>query len=1146
MATKYSDFIKIQDFLPVYDITSELPGSWQTFIPTKQFTDLLTKSVSCIVTDDLSKRRSIWVRGTFGTGKSHASSVVKHLLCDPSEDIENYLDSFTDISLKERIKNIRAEKRYFPVVLKGVEGAYSIPRFSLTLQRATKAALSAAGHDDFVVPSDFEVATEWVKKFPSRVSAAIEENEDLRDVASTPEKLLALLSINDSDAFMALEEALEKENTYLNSKSISDWLVEVEAKIREDNIADGLIIFWDEFTSVVDTLKSDRIDVLQTIAEKSKHCNLFLYLISHRVETAVMDLKGKDITRMGDRFENVDYQMDEISTYRILRHTFRVDNTTAYATYNYNTTHKLDSLVDYLCESNTAEEHEHISNLFPLHPFTAYLCSKMSNLLGSANRSVLKFMNDDTIGFKHFINDENTCEQHQLLTADWLWDFFFGEFDKDPQCAIFCNTYSTHLPKVEKMSDRHVKVFKVILLLNALGTRFQKNANPEKLAPNDKNLDYLFAGEMEQDQLKQILDWLDSSKIIARDIFGEFKISVSSYNPQEISKEREKLASQYTMATDFLRYFSAGVPTQIAKIFTVGETGGLFRKCNLQIYSCEESEAVLRSKLKKYTAENPNYLHIVLILSVTDEARDGIENRIKMFSGEFPDTIFILPSEVFTEAYKTDFITALAHATVSQNHQNSESANGFNSKAREYLVTWINRMLGGTYNLYFRETLYTEGIVSQVSSFINKKLSMIVFPNGMESVKALRSETMTYFKNKYYPAVALQILQAQTRDKMLAFGGEFVPSRYIFIDGDNNLIDDTCHLTATALNGESWLVKVCQEVDRIMSEAQQTYQDKFSLCEVLSPLTRPPFGFFSNKANWVALSYALRRYSDNLFLPSTSQPVSDEKLQQMLTSVFKLWDEGGNDVGNKLALRFGSQEERNLTKQLGEIFNLKNVDGVSINDLKSLNYAKWGITEFCKQKAKYPLWTLTYCDSIDEACKGVITDLIALFSQESPSIDKIKKLSHAIDGLNVDLYQLISDYDNFNEGFKNFIHQIDGIEILDEWFDELEEELSHLQSEIAFRSENDIKTRAYQFYINKIKKTEPVDEEVDDNDEEDDNSNPTSPIPTPTTVSEEVVTKARILVREANMPSMLWQKVVLDMLEEKPEVAEFFIKYLGQ
>ena len=216
MATKYSDFIKIQDFLPVYDITSELPGSWQTFIPTKQFTDLLTKSVSCIVTDDLSKRRSIWVRGTFGTGKSHASSVVKHLLCDPSEDIENYLDSFTDISLKERIKNIRAEKRYFPVVLKGVEGAYSIPRFSLTLQRATKAALSAAGHDDFVVPSDFEVATEWVKKFPSRVSAAIEENEDLRDVASTPEKLLALLSINDSDAFMALEEALEKENTYLN------------------------------------------------------------------------------------------------------------------------------------------------------------------------------------------------------------------------------------------------------------------------------------------------------------------------------------------------------------------------------------------------------------------------------------------------------------------------------------------------------------------------------------------------------------------------------------------------------------------------------------------------------------------------------------------------------------------------------------------------------------------------------------------------------------------------------------------------------------------------------------------------------------------------------------------------------------------
>lgn len=68
MATRYADFIKMQDFLPVYDMTDETPNLWQTFIPTNQFCDLLSRSITAITSSDISKRRSMWVRGTFGTG----------------------------------------------------------------------------------------------------------------------------------------------------------------------------------------------------------------------------------------------------------------------------------------------------------------------------------------------------------------------------------------------------------------------------------------------------------------------------------------------------------------------------------------------------------------------------------------------------------------------------------------------------------------------------------------------------------------------------------------------------------------------------------------------------------------------------------------------------------------------------------------------------------------------------------------------------------------------------------------------------------------------------------------------------------------------------------------------------------------------
>lgn len=88
MASKYSDFIKLQDFLPVYDILDERSSTWQSFIPTQQFNYMLSKAIVDITSTEVSKRKSIWVQGTFGTGKSHASAVIKHLLCDKLEDID--------------------------------------------------------------------------------------------------------------------------------------------------------------------------------------------------------------------------------------------------------------------------------------------------------------------------------------------------------------------------------------------------------------------------------------------------------------------------------------------------------------------------------------------------------------------------------------------------------------------------------------------------------------------------------------------------------------------------------------------------------------------------------------------------------------------------------------------------------------------------------------------------------------------------------------------------------------------------------------------------------------------------------------------------------------------------------------------------
>ncbi len=1155
MATRYADFINIRDFLPVYDMTDETPDLWQTFIPTNQFCDLLSRSINAITSSDISKRRSMWVRGTFGTGKSHASSVVRHILCDPYGDIEEYLRNIPNDSLRERVKAIRKDKRYFPVVLKGVEGAYNISRFRLSLQRETKKALAKAGYE-MVVESDFTEALKWVENHQSRIPELLENNDELASEVGNYEKLVAKLNANDIDVFLHLEEALAADKTYLTSDNISDWLVDVQKKIAEEGIADGLIIFWDEFTSVMDTLQSDRINVLQNIAEKSQKSNVFLYLISHRTERTSVDAKGKDITKMSDRYDSVDYKMDEISTYLILRHTFSIKDQCGFDVATWKLRFHIDpDVFDYLCESNSPEEKKHIKNLFPLHPYTAFLCSKMSNIMGSANRSVLKFMNDEKNGFACFINDSTNYDLKMMLTADWLWDFFYSEFVNDPLCAAFINVYNSNKARVNQMGDDYLRVFKVILLLNALGMKFKET--PEKYAPNDKNLKYIFSSDRCEDKIHGILDWLDENRIVARDILGEFKISVSTYNTVELSKEKMQVEVNFKDAVSFLKYNDTS-KKGIEKIFLVGET--LMRKCEPQFYSCEESEALLRSKLKKYTSEKPNFLHVALFFSVTDEARDMMENRVREFSEEFQDTLFIVPSEVFTVSAKSHFVDAVAQANVGRSHFNNDEASQLERAANEYVAKWKNRMNGGTYNLYYKGELSSEGIFGNVYNVVNRRYSVQLFPQGMESVKPLHKESLTFFANKNYKKLSLQMLQKRTRDEMLKFGGSDIPARLIFMDGENNLVTDTCELTESAVQGGSWLNAICQKVDELIERAKKKYTDRFSLSEVLAPLMRPPYGMFPNHANYVALAFALRKHKDDLFNPSTSQPVGDEKLNDMIEVLLKMWDNGSSEASNKLFLRFGSVEERNLTNKLGEIFNLGMVKGVNLSDLKSLTNARWSITEFCKQVAKYPLWSLLYCEEIKSKpnCKKAISDLINLFNQDSYQLSKIKELLHEINNDQIDLYKLLTKADNYRDGFVTFIGEIKDVELKPEWWGELEEELSHLQSEIAYRREEDVKSCVMSFYISKIKELSGNDNSRNGNDGDmpggqqgrntydgQQGGSHTVSGGGSATISEAVVRKAKNLVKEQTMPSMMWQKVVLDMIESRPEVSSFIIKYLG-
>ena len=1133
MATKYSDIIRLQDFLPVYDIMDESPKAWQSFIPTNQFCDLLNQSLTAITSKEISKRKSIWVRGTFGTGKSHASAVVKHLLCDDYDNISPYIESIPDEALKARIKNLRqGGKKYFAVTLKGVEKAYDIPRFTLSLQRETQKALKKA-YPDFVVQSDYLSAKNWILGHRDIFEANVLGHDDEFDsTVSTTQDVLNRLDACDTGMYIMVERAIrENVGSVFEQQGISDWLVEVEKEIEKRGIANGLIIFWDEFTSVMDTLKSDRINLLQNIAEKSQNKNVFLFLISHRIEIQSSDNKDKDITKMSDRFADVQYRMDEVSTYLIMRHSFTIPDAAGNAEYSNlqsKLAPKLKETLDFVTDNNAEQKH-HISRLLPMHPYTAYLCSTISNFVGSSNRSVIKFMHDGESGFEAFLNDETNYNTGTLLTTDALWDFFYSEFDEDVASSTFTNIYRSYEGTVAAQGDDYLRVFKTILLLNALSPKFKQD--PEKLKPVDKVFQLIFAGDRAENKIIDILNWLNDKKVVVRNVFDQFKITGSSYNQTEMNDKRQRVETEYHLAQDIIGY-DISSSEAIKELFKIGET--VRREVLVTFLSCEVQEAVVRSRLNKFIQEKPNYLHLAIFFSIRESDRDSRHTILKNFSGEFENLVLILPDESFSQNSYTRFVDSIAHSLVAESHFNKAEAKEYEKAAHQFVIKWIQALLNNTYTCYFNNVAYNEGTVAQIPDLLNYKLSVKAYPHGFESVKEYGKKGVkdNFFIDKNCPKVIQQILEAQQASQITTHGGNPEPIRYIFEDNGNTLLTPAGELSEYAKNSDLWITNVCRLMDKCMEDARKKYHDRFSLGEVLAPFVSEPYGFFTSFANCAALAFAIRKHKEDLFVPGVSQPISDDKLSDMLVEIFKVWTKDRKaDSPNKFLLRFGSPEETQLKELIIDLFDLVKVPGINVKEIKSLENAKWAVQEYCKTKTMQPLWTLLHVPSIPKDQKDAIKDLIYTFEQENPSVEKIKSVYKKLKLDNVPLNIILTNMANYQTGFRAFVNSIEEAPIKPEWWNEMLEAIDTLPSEIAFRKESDVRQKIVAFYIKKTTKPPVVPTPGPGPD--------THPLP-PAAPPSSRLSEAKDKIKSINMPNMFWQKLALDLLNDHPELADYF------
>ena len=117
-ARLYSKYIQVDpNFIPVFSKNSDktYPDKWQSFYPHSSFKKILNDVVETLEKGSETKDLSVWMSGAYGTGKTYASFVIKHILEDNIDSITPYFIQNGMNSLLARVNGLRSKGRILVV-----------------------------------------------------------------------------------------------------------------------------------------------------------------------------------------------------------------------------------------------------------------------------------------------------------------------------------------------------------------------------------------------------------------------------------------------------------------------------------------------------------------------------------------------------------------------------------------------------------------------------------------------------------------------------------------------------------------------------------------------------------------------------------------------------------------------------------------------------------------------------------------------------------------------------------------------------------------------------------------------------------------------------------------------------------------------
>lgn len=502
MTNKYREYFDIdEEYFPQINdssIAAASPDFWTRTYPHQTFIDMLTNMERVLSRQE---KRSLWIEGAYGTGKSQCAYALKKILEVPEDELREYWNRYEPLKKKSDLleKLLGHKQKGIVTAHRYASGGIGSPRdLFLAIQDSLKAALVEQNlYEGENTLKESVIA--WIDEPSHKLffDALLQKPEwsALFSQSNTDEVLTALRkggevkNLMDNIFRLADKEGITALN--INADRLLAWLTDI---IDQNNVK--IVFIWDEFS---DYFKNNResLSEFQKIAELVNLKPFYFIVVTHE-SGQLFTTADSTWTKVRDRFIPVQIALPDNIAFNLIGHAFNV-KPAAKASGAWDI--MADDLNGRVSSSRAAvmkvakiTDPQVMKDIMPLHPMAALLLKNIASAFKSNQRSMFDFIKssntDNVKAFQWFIENTGPLDDHPILTVDMLWNFFYekGRDNLTSDIRLILDTF----PQQQNLREDEKAVLKAILIMQAIDQRL--GGTIDLFKATEQNLSYAFEG----------------------------------------------------------------------------------------------------------------------------------------------------------------------------------------------------------------------------------------------------------------------------------------------------------------------------------------------------------------------------------------------------------------------------------------------------------------------------------------------------------------------------------------------------------------------------------------------------------------------------------------------------------------------------